>query len=98
MIREVYVGSGGTGRGKGGPSRALTHPETNQPLPAKPLGGPEMNVEPGKDPRVALSLALLAGTYQAAGSYARAEPLLGRALGIVPPPKSSNVWQQASKA
>ena len=35
-----------------------------------------------QDPRVALSLGLLASAYQAGGSYGKAEPLLGRALGI----------------
>ncbi|MGH7386672.1 MAG: tetratricopeptide repeat protein, partial [Candidatus Rokuibacteriota bacterium] len=35
-----------------------------------------------QDPRVALSLGLLAATYQAEGQYGQAEPLLRRALTI----------------
>src|SRR5207249_2163476 len=35
-------------------AKALPHPETNQPLPPKALGGPELPIEPGKDVRVAL--------------------------------------------
>jgi hypothetical protein len=55
LIREVYVGSmSSTGKGKGTPNRPLTHPETNEALPAKALGGPEIPTEAGKDPRVAL--------------------------------------------
>jgi len=34
--------------------RSLPHPETNQPLTPKALGGPELPVEPGKDVREAL--------------------------------------------
>src|SRR5207249_3106319 len=33
---------------------ALPNPETNRPLPPKALGGPEIKVDPGKDPRAAL--------------------------------------------
>src|SRR5205823_2500578 len=34
--------------------RSLPHPETNQPLKPKALGGPELPVESGKDVREAL--------------------------------------------
>jgi hypothetical protein len=33
---------------------ALPHPETGLPLPPQALGGPQIKVEPGQDPRVAL--------------------------------------------
>ncbi|MFO0809121.1 MAG: DUF1549 and DUF1553 domain-containing protein [Gemmataceae bacterium] len=36
---------------KGQPGKVLTHPETNQPLTPKALGGPEMPLEAGKDVR-----------------------------------------------
>jgi hypothetical protein len=45
LVREVFVG------GKGG---NLTDPNTNRPLPPKALGGPEISVGKGEDPRVAL--------------------------------------------
>ena len=47
-IREVFVGPFA---GKGA-AVAFTHPETNKPLPAKALGGPEITA--GKDPRQTL--------------------------------------------
>ena len=53
-MRELYVGGGTVvGRGKGGKgnNRAFRHPDTNQPLPAKALGGPEIAVEAGEDAR-----------------------------------------------
>jgi hypothetical protein len=45
-LREVFVA-----RNKIQP---LPHPETNRPLTAKALGGPEIEAQPGEDPRVAL--------------------------------------------
>jgi hypothetical protein len=48
QLREVFIGPGGRG------SNPLPHPDTNKPLPPKTLGGPEVKVEAGKDPRVAL--------------------------------------------
>ncbi len=51
-IREVYVGAGPGG--KGGNGGALPHPDTGKPLAAKALGGPEITVKPGEDPRQAL--------------------------------------------
>ncbi len=46
-IREVYIGAGG----KGG---ALPNPDTGKSLAAKALGGPEIEVRRGQDPRQAL--------------------------------------------
>jgi hypothetical protein len=46
-IREVFLAAG-----KGGPY--LPDPDTNRPLPARALGGPEIKVVPGEDPRLAL--------------------------------------------
>jgi hypothetical protein len=44
-IREVFIG----------PNRQLfTHPDTNKPLPARALGGPEIKLEKDKDARIAL--------------------------------------------
>lgn len=45
QVREVYIASAG---------KPLTHPETNARLNPKALGGPEINIEQGKDARVAL--------------------------------------------
>jgi hypothetical protein len=45
QLREIYLGS---------PKTALRHPDTNDALPAKTLGGPEVRVENGKDARQAL--------------------------------------------
>jgi hypothetical protein len=47
QVREVFIGPGGK-------SRPLLDPETNKPLPAKALGGPEIQVAKDQDPRVAL--------------------------------------------
>lgn len=44
-LREVFVGS---------PTRPLMHPDTGRPLPAKTLGGPDLKVDRGDDPRVPL--------------------------------------------
>ena len=46
IVREVYVAANGRGSGK-----SLLHPETNQPLPPKPLGGNEFDHSSGKDIR-----------------------------------------------
>jgi len=69
LIREAYVAApvnrepprNAKGKAKAAPKaaakaapRALPHPETNQPLPPKALGGPELPVELGKDVREAL--------------------------------------------
>jgi hypothetical protein len=43
-VREVFLAK----------ARALPDPDTNQPLPARALGGPEIDVQPGQDARVAL--------------------------------------------
>ncbi len=48
VIREVFIGAGGKG------SAALPDPATGRPLTPKALGGPEINVPKGQDPRVAL--------------------------------------------
>jgi hypothetical protein len=45
VVREVYIGAG---------RPPLPHPDTNKPLPAKALGGPEIKVDKGQDPRVPL--------------------------------------------
>jgi hypothetical protein len=45
QIREVHIGAR---------VQALTHPDTNKALPAKALGGPEIAVGNGQDPRVQL--------------------------------------------
>jgi hypothetical protein len=53
-MRELYLGGGvvvGPGKGAKGNNRALRHPDTNQPLAAKALGGPEIPVENGHDAR-----------------------------------------------
>jgi hypothetical protein len=53
-MRELYVGGGvvtGGGKGGKGNNRAFKHPETNQPLSAKALGGPEIPVDTGHDAR-----------------------------------------------
>ncbi len=47
-IREVFIGGGGKG------TAPLPNPETNRPLGPKALGGPEITVKAGEDPRVAL--------------------------------------------
>jgi hypothetical protein len=47
-IREVFIGPGGKGLAP------LPDPETKQPLAPKALGGPQINVKAGEDPRVAL--------------------------------------------
>jgi hypothetical protein len=46
-VREVFIGQDRR-------VREFTDPDTNRPLPAKALGGPEISTEPGSDPRVAL--------------------------------------------
>jgi hypothetical protein len=46
VVREVFIGAGR--------KQALPDPDTNQPLPPKALGGPIIQVDKGKDPRVAL--------------------------------------------
>jgi hypothetical protein len=46
-LREVFLAAG-----KGGAS--LPDPDTRRPLPARALGGPEIKVVPGEDPRAAL--------------------------------------------
>ncbi len=46
-LREVFVGPG-----RGG--RKFYHPDTNKLLPAKALGGPEIELKDGADPRVEL--------------------------------------------
>lgn len=43
QVRELFAG---TVRGNG-----LTHPDTNRPLIPKALGGPEIPIRPGQDPR-----------------------------------------------
>jgi hypothetical protein len=45
-LREVFV--------MGKPGRTLPDPDTNKPLPARALGGPEIRFENGKDPRQTL--------------------------------------------
>ncbi len=45
-LREVFLHPN--------PPRPLTHPDTGKPLPAKTLGGPELKVASGEDPREAL--------------------------------------------
>jgi hypothetical protein len=54
LMRELYVGGGDTvGRGKGGRinNRAFRNPDTNAPLPARTLGGPEIPVDRSEDAR-----------------------------------------------
>src|SRR5205823_8466121 len=46
-LREVFLTAG-----KGG--SFLPDPDTNRPLPARALGGPEIKMVPGEDPRVTL--------------------------------------------
>jgi hypothetical protein len=55
QLREVYVDVAGTAQpaGKGINNKALRHPDTNQPLAPKALGGPEIAVQ-GGDARAAL--------------------------------------------
>jgi hypothetical protein len=56
-IREVFVAnaSGGGTVGKGRVAyAALTHPETNAPLPAKALGGPQIDLKTAPDARAEL--------------------------------------------
>ena len=45
ITKEVYVGN---------IAKTFTHPDTNGALPAKALGGPEIKLAKGQDPRVAL--------------------------------------------
>jgi Protein of unknown function (DUF1549)/Protein of unknown function (DUF1553) len=45
QVREMFLGA---------PKASLRHPDTNDALPAKALGGPEIKVENGKDARQAL--------------------------------------------
>jgi hypothetical protein len=45
-LREVFIS-----RNR---AQTLPHPDTGKPLPPKALGGPEINVKPGEDPRVEL--------------------------------------------
>src|SRR5262249_13874905 len=47
-LREVFVGPGGKG------SAPLPNPEGRGPMPPRALGGPEIKVPPGQDPRAAL--------------------------------------------
>jgi hypothetical protein len=49
-IREIFIGTGAPG-GKGGAGGPLPHPETGKPLPPKALGGPEIALDAGQDPR-----------------------------------------------
>ncbi len=51
-IREIYVGP--AAGGKGGNGGALPHPDTGKPLAPKALGGPEIEVKSGEDPREVL--------------------------------------------
>jgi hypothetical protein len=51
-IREIFVG--GQPGGKGNNGGALPNPETGKPLAPKALGGPEIDVKKGGDPREAL--------------------------------------------
>lgn len=44
QIREVFIGASRK-------LQPLRDPDTNRPLPAKALGGPEINLKPGEDPR-----------------------------------------------
>jgi hypothetical protein len=46
VVRELFIGAGR--------NQALPDPDTNRPLPPKALGGPIIQVDKGKDPRVAL--------------------------------------------
>ncbi len=48
QIREVYIGTGGKGQAP------LPNPDTGRPLTPRALGGPEIHVAAGEDPRVAL--------------------------------------------
>jgi hypothetical protein len=50
-IREVFIGAN---VGKGGVGAPLPDPETGRPLAPKMLGGPEVKVKPGEDPRAVL--------------------------------------------
>jgi Protein of unknown function (DUF1549)/Protein of unknown function (DUF1553) len=70
LVRETYIAApvsreppkNAKAKAKAAPkaaakaARSLPHPETNQPLPPKALGGPVLPVEPGKDVRAALFL------------------------------------------
>jgi hypothetical protein len=47
-VREVFIGPGGKGTAR------LPHPDTNKPLGPKALGGPEIDVPAGQDPREVL--------------------------------------------
>jgi hypothetical protein len=50
-VRELYLGDeNGKGKGKGS-YKAFRHPETDRPLGAKALGGPDIPLEHGQDPR-----------------------------------------------
>ena len=62
-MRELYlVGGAVTGLGKGGKgnNRALRNPDTNNPLAAKALGGPEIPIETGHDAREIMGVDALA--------------------------------------
>ncbi|HVS35322.1 MAG TPA: DUF1549 and DUF1553 domain-containing protein, partial [Gemmataceae bacterium] len=51
-VREIFIGQAATGkRGNGG---ALPNPDTGRPLAPKALGGPEIEVKDGEDPREVL--------------------------------------------
>jgi hypothetical protein len=51
-VRELFLGDEPGGKGKGKVSnKAFRHPETDRPLGAKALGGPEVSLEHGQDPR-----------------------------------------------
>jgi hypothetical protein len=54
QIREVFIGTPTAGKGASGGGKSLTHPDTNLPLPAQALGGPEIKNEKGQDARAAL--------------------------------------------
>lgn len=58
-LREVFVGAPAGVDARGRPTgprgkNVLRHPDTNQPLNAKALGGPEIASDPIKDPRLSL--------------------------------------------
>ncbi|HEY1379427.1 MAG TPA: DUF1549 domain-containing protein, partial [Gemmataceae bacterium] len=53
-LRELFLGGGetlGPGKGAKGANKAFRHPDTNQPLEAKALGGPQIPVVRGQDAR-----------------------------------------------
>jgi hypothetical protein len=55
QVREVFVGAPQPPRGRNArPNNLLRHPDTNEPLNPKSLGGPEIQPVAGQDPRVGL--------------------------------------------